>query len=381
MNVDTISRGLRLGALSLAALVLAACGQRAEAPQPVRAVRTLVVGEAGGTSARQYAGEVRARVESQLGFRVPGKVVRRLVNLGDTVRAGQPLAELDPADLRLGAQAARAGLAAAQAQASQAEANLKRFNELRQQGFISEAQLDTYETAARAARAQLDQARAQAGVQVNQAGYAALVAPAAGVVTSVSLEAGQVVAAGMPVVTVAHDGPRDVVFSVPEDVVDAARQLKGKSGVLAVRRWGTSDWLPVTVREVAAAADPMARTFQIKADLAGAPFALGQTATVRIQAPARAVNGLHVPLHAVAEQDGRSVVWVLDPKAMTVQPVPVMLGDILGNVALVAQGLKAGQEIVTAGVHVLQPGQKVRRYQASPADAGAPAVAAPASRS
>lgn len=381
MNVDTISRGLRLGALSLAALVLAACGQRAESPQPVRAVRTLVVGEAGGTSARQYAGEVRARVESQLGFRVPGKVVRRLVNLGDTVRAGQPLAELDPADLRLGAQAARAGLAAAQAQASQAEANLKRFNELRQQGFISEAQLDTYETAARAARAQLDQARAQAGVQVNQAGYAALVAPAAGVVTSVSLEAGQVVAAGMPVVTVAHDGPRDVVFSVPEDVVDAARQLKGKPGVLAVRRWGTSDWLPVTVREVAAAADPMARTFQIKADLAGAPFALGQTATVRIQAPARAVNGLHVPLHAVAEQDGRSVVWVLDPKAMTVQPVPVMLGDILGNVALVAQGLKAGQEIVTAGVHVLQPGQKVRRYQASPADAGAPAVAAPASRS
>lgn len=373
MNVDTISRGLRLGALTLATLVLAACGQRAEAPQPVRAVRTLVVGEAGGTSARQYAGEVRARVESQLGFRVPGKVVRRLVNLGDTVRAGQPLAELDPADLRLGAQAARAGLAAAQAQASQSEANLKRFNELRQQGFISEAQLDTYETAARAARAQLDQARAQAGVQVNQAGYAALVAPAAGVVTAVSLEAGQVVAAGMPVVTVAHDGPRDVVFSVPEDVVDAARQLKGKSGVLAVRRWGTSDWLPVTVREVAAAADPLARTFQIKADLAGAPFALGQTATVRIQAPARAVNGLHVPLHAVAEQDGRSVVWVLDPKAMTVQPVPVMLGDILGNVALVAQGLKPGQEIVTAGVHVLQPGQKVRRYQPAAADASASA--------
>ena len=140
MIVNTFSRGLHWGALSLAVLMLAACGQRAEVTQPVRAVRTLVVGEAGGLSERQYAAEVRARVESQLGFRVPGKVVRRLVNVGDTVRAGQLLAELDPADLRLGAQAAQAGLAAAQAQAAQAEANLKRFTELRQQGFISAAQ-------------------------------------------------------------------------------------------------------------------------------------------------------------------------------------------------------------------------------------------------
>jgi RND family efflux transporter MFP subunit len=374
MIVNTFSRGLHWGALSLAVLMLAACGQRAEVTQPVRAVRTLVVGEAGGLSERQYAAEVRARVESQLGFRVPGKVVRRLVNVGDTVRAGQLLAELDPADLRLGAQAAQAGLAAAQAQAAQAEANLKRFTELRQQGFISAAQLDTYDTAARAARAQLDQARAQASVQLNQAGYAALVASSAGVVTSVAVEPGQVVAAGMPVITVAHDGPRDVVFSVPEDVVEGARALKGKTGPVTVRRWGTSDWLPVTVREVAASADPLARTFQIKADVGTAPFALGQTATVRIQVPARAVNGLHVPMHAVAEQGGRSVVWVLDPKAMTVQPVPVVLGDILGNVALVAQGLKPGQEVVTAGVHVLQPGQKVRRYQGDvPAAQGASA--------
>ena len=154
--------------LCVAALV-SACGKPAETPQPVRAVRTLVVSEVGGTSEREYSGEIRARVESQMGFQVPGKVVRRLVNVGDVVKAGQVLAQLDPADLRLGAQAAQAGLAAAQAQASQAEANLRRFTELKQQGFISEAQLDNYQTAARAARAQLDQAKAQSGVQANQA--------------------------------------------------------------------------------------------------------------------------------------------------------------------------------------------------------------------
>jgi multidrug efflux pump subunit AcrA (membrane-fusion protein) len=133
----------------------------------------------------------------------------------------------------------------------------------------------------------------------------------------------------------------------------------------------------VVVREVASAADPLARTFQIKADVGAAKFSLGQTATVRIQAPARAAQGLHVPLHAVAEQGGRSVVWVLDAKAMTVQPVPVVLGDVLGNIVLVAQGLKPGQEVVTAGAHVLQPGQKVRRYQ----EPGAAAAAASGPRS
>lgn len=373
MITISISRGFGLVGLCVAAL-LSACGKPAETPQPVRAVRTLVVSEVGGTSEREYSGEIRARVESQMGFQVPGKVVRRLVNVGDVVKAGQVLAQLDPADLRLGAQAAQAGLAAAQAQASQAEANLKRFTELKQQGFISDAQLDNYQTAARAARAQLDQAKAQSGVQANQARYASLVANAAGVVTAVMAEPGQVVSAGMPVVTLAQDGPRDVVFSVPEDMVEAARALRGKSGVVSVRRWGTADWLPVVVREVASAADPLARTFQIKADLGAIPFALGQTATVRIQAPARAAQGLNVPLSAVAEQGGRSVVWVLDGAKMTVQPVPVMLGDVLGNIVLVAQGLKAGQEIVTAGAHVLQPGQQVRRYQSpvSPAAASKP---------
>ncbi|MEK8085207.1 efflux RND transporter periplasmic adaptor subunit [Aquabacterium sp. A3] len=362
--------------LSLAFVVLlSACGKPAETPQPVRAVRTMIVNDVGGSSEREYSGEVRARVESQMGFQVPGKVVRRLVNVGDVVKPGQVLAELDPSDLKLGAQAAMAALAAAQAQASQAEANLKRFTELQQQGFISEAQLDTYVTAARAARAQLDQARAQSGVQSNQARYARLMATAAGVVTAAMVEPGQVVSAGMPVITLAHDGPRDVVFSVPEDLVDAARALLGKSGVVSVRRWGTSEWLPVVVREVASSADPLARTFQIKADLGKAPFALGQTATVRIQAPARVATGLHVPLHAVAEQGGRSVVWLLNPSAMTVQPVPVVLGDVLGNIVLVAQGLKPGQEIVTAGAHVLQPGQKVRRYDPTVAPQ-APASAA-----
>lgn len=376
MITTSFSRASLCGALTLF-VFLSGCGRAPETPQPVRSVRTLVLSEVGGTAEREYSGEIRARVESQVGFQVPGKVVRRLVNVGDTVAAGQALAELDPTDLRLTAQAAQAALSAAQAQASQAEANLKRFTELRQQGFISQAQLDTYDTAAKAARAQLQQAQAQSGVQANQARYARLTAASAGVVTAVMAEPGQVVGAGMPVVVLAHDGPRDVVFSVPEDLVDHARALRGKPGVVSVRRWGSSEWSPVVVREVASAADPLARTFQIKADVGAAKFSLGQTATVRIQAPARAAQGLHVPLHAVAEQGGRSVVWVLDAKAMTVQPVPVVLGDVLGNIVLVAQGLKPGQEVVTAGAHVLQPGQKVRRYQ----EPGAAAAAASGPRS
>jgi multidrug efflux system membrane fusion protein len=361
-------------------MALAACHKAPEAEPPARAVRTVVVNDTGGSLSREFAADIRARTESRLGFRVAGKVSRRLVELGQTVRAGQILAELDPNDLRLGQDAARAGLSAAEANLAQASADLKRFTELKAQGFISEAELDRHLTASKTAEASLRQARAQSGVQSNQAGYAALTADASGVITSVDLEPGQVVNAGTPVLTLAHDGPRDVVFAVPEDLAQRVRPLIGKAGGVQVRRWGTTDWLPATVREVAAATDPVTRTYQVKADVGRTGFELGQTATVMMSAPLRVPNGVRVPLHALAERDGRSVVWVLDPKSMTVQPVPVITGDVSGNMVLVAKGVTPGQELVTAGVHVLGPGQKVRRYQGAAESgmaASAPAMAAP----
>ncbi|TAK85748.1 MAG: efflux RND transporter periplasmic adaptor subunit [Aquabacterium sp.] len=352
-------------------LALAGCSKEAPAPTPERAVRTLLISETGGVLEREYSADIRARTESRLGFRVPGKVARRLVELGQSVRSGQVLGQLDPQDLRLQQDAARAGLAAAEANATQAASDLKRFTELKSQGFISEAELERHNTMARTAEASLRQARAQAGVQSNQTSYAALVADAAGVITSVDMEPGQVVNAGMPVLTLAHDGPRDAVFAVPEDLGQAVRGLVGKKDAIKVRRWGTSEWVPATVREVAAAADPVTRTFLAKADVGKAGFELGQSASVAFNTPVRVSGGLRIPLYALAERDGKSIVWVLDDKTMTVKPQPVITGDITGNVVLVAKGLNAGQEIVTAGVHALNPGQKVRRYQAGAADAAA----------
>lgn len=361
---------------SVLVLALAGCSKEAPAPTPERAVRTLVVSETGGVLEREFSADIRARSESRLGFRVPGKVSRRLVELGQPVRAGQVLGQLDPQDLRLQQDAARAGLAAAEANATQAAADLKRFKELKAQGFISEAELDRHNTMATTAEASLRQARAQAGVQSNQTSYAALVADAAGVITAVDMEPGQVVNAGMPVLTLAHDGPRDAVFAVPEDLGQAVRGLVGKKDAIKVRRWGASEWVPAMVREVAAAADPATRTFLAKADVGKAGFELGQSASVAFNTPVRTSGGVRIPLYALAERDGKSMVWVLDGQSMTVKPLPVATGDITGNVILIAKGLAPGQEIVTAGVHALNPGQKVHRYKPGNAQAEASGAAA-----
>ena len=368
---------MKLLATMATVLVLAGCSKEAPAPTPERAVRTLMVSETGGVMEREFSADIRARSESRLGFRVPGKVARRLVELGQPVRAGQVLGQLDPQDLRLQQDAARAGLAAAEANATQAAADLKRFKELKAQGFISEAELDRHNTMATTAEANLRQARAQAGVQNNQTSYAALVADAAGVITSVDMEPGQVVNAGLPVLTLAHDGPRDAVFAVPEDLGQAVRGLVGKKDAIKVRRWGGSEWVPATVREVAAAADPATRTFLAKADVGKAGFELGQSASVAFNTPLRVAGGVRIPLYALAERDGKSMVWVLDGQSMTVKPTPVVTGDVTGNVVLIAKGLAPGQEIVTAGVHALNPGQKVHRYQpaSAPADANGAASA------
>ncbi len=353
-------------ALTLAALA-SGCSRPAPPPEPLRAVRTITVGQPSAGTSIDYAGEVRARTESRLSFRVAGKMVSRPVDLGDAVKAGQVLASLDPMDLRLGQQAASSGLEAARVNADQAGADLKRFKELRDQGFISAAELDRRESTFKAAQAQYEQARAQAGVQSNQARYAALVADGAGVVTAVEAEPGAVLAAGAPVLRVAQDGPRDVVFAVPEQQAGPLRALEGQPGVLQVRVWGASDApLPATVREVSAAADPSTRTFLVKADIGRAAVRLGQTATVSLAVPG-AAGALKLPLAALFEQQGQSHVWLLDTAAMTVRAQPVKVAGAEGNMVLISSGLTAGQTVVSAGAHTLTAGQKVSLYNAAPA--------------
>ncbi|MCV2367439.1 efflux RND transporter periplasmic adaptor subunit [Roseateles oligotrophus] len=362
--------------------ILAACGRQEPPPEPVRAVRTLVLSADSAGMSHEYAGEIKARTESRLSFRVGGKVLARKVNLGDAVRPGQLLAQLDPQDLILGQEAARAGVLAARANRDQLGADFKRFIELREQGFISAAELERRDNAFKASQAQLDQSKAQANSQGNQSSYAQLQSDVAGVVTGVEAEPGMVVGAGTPIVRIAHDGPRDVVFSVPEDQLGPLQAHAAKPGALTVRLWGAAAGqvgLPAKLREISASADPVTRTFLVKAEVVGLDAKLGQTATVRIEAP-RQTQIIKLPLAAVLQQRGQSSVWLLDPAQMTLKAQPVQIAGADGNEVVIAAGLSPGQEVVVAGVHVLQSGQKVLRYQPSPALVKAAPAAPAASR-
>ena len=349
---------------SLMLLLLGACSKPPPPPEPVRAVKTMVIAPASAGASYEYAGEIRARVESKLGFRVGGKMLERPVNVGDTVKAGQVMARLDPRDLRLGEDVARAAVSSAAVNLQQADADFKRYRDLRDQGFISGAELERRETTLKVAQAQLAQARAQSGVQGNQAGYAALTADAGGVITGVDVEPGMVVAAGAPVLRLAHDGPRDVVFSVPEDKVALVQAIAARQGNVRVRLWSSAGGeVTATIREISAAADPATRTFLVKADLgesANAPR-LGQTATVSIVAP-KVAGVARVPLSALKEDHGKSTVWIVDPGSMTTVSRQVSIGGAEGNEAVVIAGLSSGDRVVTAGVHVLSAGQKVKLY-------------------
>ncbi|MDP3355010.1 MAG: efflux RND transporter periplasmic adaptor subunit [Polaromonas sp.] len=353
-----------------AALLLAACSKPAAPEEPVRAVKVLTVGVDTFTSSHEFAGEVKAQVESRLGFRVGGKIIKRQAELGQRVKAGQVLAQLDPQDYKLAADAARAQVAAVATQRDLAAADFKRYKELKEQNFISGAELERRETTLKAAQAQLEQAQSQLAVQGNQANYAVLVADVSGVVTAVEAEAGQVVSAGTPVLRIAADGPRDVVFSVPEDKVAAIRV----GMPVKVRVWAQGTDLAGKVREVSASADPATRTYPVKVALdTREPPVLG--ATVYVQPQGLGASGLQViklPTSALRQEGKNSAVWVLDKASMTVRSQTIQIATADGNEAVIAAGLQPGMLVVSAGVHVLSPGQKVTIYQSKTAAAQAP---------
>ncbi len=301
--------------LTLAAFALTACSKPTPPDEPVRAVKVVVMATDGMGSGAEYAAEVRPRVESRLGFRVSGKLLRRMVEVGQQVKAGQALAQLDTRDLVLSVESARAQLSAAVANRDLAAADFKRFKDLREQNFISSAELERRDASLKAAQSQLDQAQAQLSAQGNQTSYATLVADAAGLVTAVDAEPGQVLAAGTPVVRIAQDGPRDIVFSVPEDKVG---MVKIGSSV-EVRAWSKQSVYQGKVREVGAIADPVTRTFAIKVALAGgdvlplgstvsaAPRALDRTGTNVFKLPTSALQ----PMSAtrLGTNDCESIEW------------------------------------------------------------------------
>ncbi len=365
-----------IGTSLLALALLAACSKPAPAPEPIRSVKLVQVGASGLQAGAEYSGEVRARVESRLGFRVAGKIVKRQAEVGQRVKAGQILAQLDPQDYKLAVDSARASLAAAATNRDLAAADFKRFQSLKEQNFISGAELERRETTLKAAQAQFEQAQAQLANVGNQVGYANLVADVSGVVTAVEAEQGQVVSAGSPVVRIAQDGPRDVVFNVPEDKI--ATVAVGANA--RARRW-TGDAAAQAdmggkIRELAASADPLTRTYQAKLAMdASANLPLGSTVFVYPSSVYAGVQAIKLPTSALMQSaQGSSQVWLLDKASMTVNPVVVQVATADGNEAVIASGVKTGDLVVSAGVHVLAPGQKVTIFQ----EKGSPALLNPA---
>lgn len=350
----------RVGLL-LPLVVLSACSRPTPVEDPVRAVKVMTVRNADLMATQEFSGEVRPRVESRLGFRVSGKLVSREVELGQHVKAGQVLARLDPQDYRLAAESAQAQLRAAVTNRDLAGADFKRFQELREKNFISGAELERREAAFKAAQAQVDQAQAQLAVQSNQGSYTTLVADASGVVTAVEAQPGLVVSAGQTIVRVAQDGARDAVFAVPEDKLSVMKQ----GAAVDVRVWPGQTQLLGHVHEVSASADPVTRTYQVKVALqTRQPPPLGATVTVfpKVQGHQR-VAAIKLPTSALRQAGQATAVWVLDPASMTVQSRNIEIATADGNEAVVAGGLQEGMQVVTAGVHVLSPGQKVTIFQ------------------
>lgn len=354
---------------------LAACSKK-EAPQePLRSVKLLTVAGTDLNITGDYSGEVRAQVESRLGFQVAGKLVQRPAEQGQRVTAGQLLALIDAKDYQLSAQAAAAQVVSAQSQRDLALADFKRFEVLKAQNFISGAELERREAALKAADAQLNQAKAQAQAQTNQAGYARLTASQSGVITGVDAEVGQVVSAGQPVVRLAHDGPRDAVFAVPEAMALTLKVGQKMKATLV----STGQPLQGKVRELSASADPVTRTYSVKLALeASERLPLGSTVTVQaLQLQGSQAGVIKLPTSALRQVGAGTAVWVLDAASMTVRSQSVQVGVVDGNEVVITSGLQPGQQVVSAGVHVLSPGQKVTIYNAT----GKAASASPASAS
>jgi membrane fusion protein, multidrug efflux system len=353
-SVSLVQLGRALSASTLLCLVLASCSRPVEKVEEIRPVRAIVVAAGTGKTIIELAGEIQPRYESQLGFRVGGKLIARKVEVGTLVKRGQVLMQLDPLDLQLAQSQAKAAVSATESSLALAKAELDRYRELRQKNFVSQALLDAKEAAYKSAVASHEQANAGLKVQANQSSYSTLYADADGVITAVQAEVGQVVAAGTPVVKLARTAEKEVRVSIPEDQIEVLRQVTD----LAVKTWANSNVaISGRLRELSPIADPATRTYTAKISLprAGPEVRLGMTATVQFAAPA--LPGIHLPMTALVNSKEGTAVWVVE--SGVVKLVPVQVASATGTEILIAQGLSAGQSVVTAGVNQLRPGQKV----------------------
>ena len=348
-------------ALSLVAVavLISGCARKpAPAYDEVRPVRSTVVGASDGTVGATWSGEVQARYQSKLGFQTSGRIVARLVEVGSQVRRGQPLMRLDPAQETLQVAAASADADAARSRVAQNRIDLQRTEALLQRGFASQAEVDQARLALAQSESQLQAALAQQQIKVNQRGYTVLAADRDGVVSALHAEAGQVVAPGQAVITLAGDGEREVVVSIAESRVDEIRRAKS----LQVSLWAQPDKRYAgTLRELAPDTDSVTRTYSARIALSHPDGALrlGMTASV-FAADVDGARAIRLPLTAILHKDGRALVWVIDDRTAQVSTRAVQLGSAHDDQVLVTQGLTGGERVVTAGVHMLVAGQAVK---------------------
>jgi RND family efflux transporter MFP subunit len=355
---------LRLVLLALAlpaiAVLLAGCdAETAPAPHSERPVQVQRVAFAHADTAREFVGVVRARYETDLGFRVAGKMVTRIVNVGDHVRVGDVVARLDPRDLALQVESAQAELAAATSNLDQAAADLDRYAALKARGFAAAADFDRKKAAKDEAEGRLERARRALDLARNQLAYADLKADADGVITATLAEPGQVVAIGQPVARLAHRGEKEAVVALPETWLAEAR-----SATATVRLWSERERIfAARLRELSPQADPATRTYAARFTIPDADdtVAFGMTATVTL-AQAGGAPVAKLPLSAVLNRGGGPAVYVVDDAdALVLRPVTV--ASFTEDAALVTAGVRPGERIVTLGVHKLEAGLRVRAVE------------------
>jgi len=343
----------------VATALAAGCGRKPEpAVEDVRPVKSIVVGATPGSVGATYSGEVLARYESRLGFQISGKVAVRRVEVGSHVRRGQALLELDPAQEALHVAAAAAEVDAARSRLAQNQVDLQRTEQLFARAFASQAEVDQQRLALAQSESQLASALAQQEIRRNQRGYAVLRADRDGVVTALSAEVGQVVAAGQAVATVAADGEREVRISIPESRVAELRRARA----LTVTLWAQPGRKYAgALRELSPDTDSVTRTYAARVTVKDADAALGLGMTASVFAPdVEGGSAIRLPLTAVYDKDGDPQVWIVDGETSQVAARKVRLGAVQNDSVLVQAGLAGGETVVTAGVNQLYPGQRVR---------------------
>jgi len=347
----------RLTGMLAASLLLLACSKQEPAPEPVRPVLFMEVKAEDQETLGRFAGTLQARYESNLGFRVSGRIARRAVDVGAEVQKGALLAVLDPTDQQNQLRAAQGDLARVQAQFINAQANARRQLELFNRGVGAQAQLDVAQTDLKTTQASLDQAQASVNQAKDQLNYTQLRTDHGGIVTAWTAEAGQVVSAGQQVVTLARPDIKEAVIDLPAGL---AERLPTDVVFLVAGQLDPSVNTTATVREIEPQAQSATRTRRARLTLADTPAAFLLGTAISVTLSSAIAPRIELPLSALQQVDGKTRIWLLDPQSHTVQPRDVSVISRDADSALLNGGVKPGERVVTAGVNSLQPGQTVK---------------------